>query len=153
VTVNVKDSGGSAAATANVFLNGTFKGATISNGTLVINGVFPENYTLGVKKGGYADYANDMNVTSNMTINVTLTKAYTLTINVKDSSTGNPISYADIYLDGVYVETTDYFGKLVISGVAEGPHTLTVKKTSYLDYSSTINMTSSITLTIPLAKA
>jgi hypothetical protein len=153
VTVNVKDSGGSAAATANVFLNGTFKGATISNGTLVINGVFPGNYTLGVKKGGYADYANDMNVTSNMTINVTLTKAYTLTINVKDSSTGNPISYADIYLDGVYVETTDYFGKLIISGVAEGPHTLTVKKTGYLDYSSTINMTSSITLTIPLAKA
>lgn len=153
VTVNVTNSGGSAVAAANVFLNGIFKGATISSGTLVINGVSPGNYALGVKKAGYADYANDMNVTSNMTINVTLTKAYILTIYVRDSSTGNPISYVDVFIDDAYMGTTDYFGKLMIYSVAEGPHTLTVKKTGYLDYSVSTNVTSSVTLTIPLTKA
>jgi hypothetical protein len=153
VIVNVKDSGGSAVATANVFLSGTFKGATISNGTKAISSVFPGNYTLGVNKTGYADYVAEINVTQDITINVTLTKAYILTIYVKDSSTGNTLSYTDVFIDGAYVGTTDYFGKLVIYGVAEGSHTLTVKKTGYLDYSAPINVTSSTTLTIPLIKA
>jgi hypothetical protein len=37
----------------------------------------------------------------------------------------------------------------IISGVAEGPHILSAKKTGYLDYSTSINVTSSVTLTMP----
>jgi hypothetical protein len=153
LTAYVKDSTGANISSASVYLDGTYKGATDYGGKCTISNVPLGGCLLKVAKSGYVDYTINLAITSDIAFNATLLRTYSLTINVKDASNGSSISYVDVYLDDVYVGKTDYFGKATVANVAEGPHTLTVKKTGYLDYSASINVTSSVTLAIPLIKA
>lgn len=77
---------------------------------------------------------------------------YLVTVLVKDSSTGRTISNANVYLDNVYMGTTNNIGKLVLQTVAPGSHSLKVTKTGYNDSSTTINVASEATITVRLKK-
>lgn len=77
---------------------------------------------------------------------------YSVTALVKDSSTGRSVSYANVYLDGAYIGTTDSSGKLFLQAVTPGSHTLTVTKTRYYDASASINVTSNVTVTVRLKR-
>jgi hypothetical protein len=153
LTVYVKDQNGNAVPYAYAYLNGTYKGATASSGKCVITGLARGNYTLRLTKYGYLDYTSPMAIQSDITINITQIKTCTVTIMVKDSATAKAVSYADVYLDGVKVGTTDYYyGRLIIRNVTPGTHTFTIKKIGYADNSTTTNIASDTTLTITITK-
>ena len=77
---------------------------------------------------------------------------YKTTVQVKDLSTGAPINSAKIYIDGVYMGTTDRTGKLVLDTVASGWHTFKATKTGYSDSSTSSNISSDKTVTLGLKK-
>lgn len=76
----------------------------------------------------------------------------TVTVNVNDMATGRPISSAKVYLDGIYVGTTDYYGKLVLQTVSTGPHTIKATKTGYSDASTSLDASSNKTVTLRLKR-
>jgi predicted glutamine amidotransferase len=77
---------------------------------------------------------------------------YSVTALVQDSSTGRPVSSANVYLDGAYIGTTDVNGKILLQTVTPGPHTLTVTKTGYNYGSASIAVSSDMTVTMRLKK-
>jgi predicted glutamine amidotransferase len=77
---------------------------------------------------------------------------YSVTVLIKDSSTGRPVPSANVYLDGNYIGTTDSYGRLLLQAATPGSHTLTVTKTAYYDGSATINVSSDVTVTVRLKR-
>ena len=77
--------------------------------------------------------------------------SYTLTVRV-NSGWFRPVAGATVTLDGVYVGTTDSYGRLVIQGVSAGSHQLVISKTGYKDYTATISVTSNKTVTATLTR-
>jgi len=74
---------------------------------------------------------------------------YTLTVFVYDSTTRAPLMNANVRLDGVLVGSTDSLGRLVISGVEAGTHTVRVAKgTAYSPYTTTVNVNSNLLLRV-----
>jgi hypothetical protein len=74
---------------------------------------------------------------------------YTVTVTVKDSS-GRAVSGATVYLDGTKKGTTDYMGKLVITGVTQGSHTIAVRKTGYQYTTEQLYVTRNVSITVLL---
>jgi len=71
---------------------------------------------------------------------------YTLTVFAYDSTTRAPLAGATVRLDGVVVGLTDSYGRLVISGVEAGNHTVKITKAGYVAYTTTVNIRSNIVL-------
>jgi hypothetical protein len=76
----------------------------------------------------------------------------TLTLSVTDLSSGRPIYGATVYLDGTQKGTTDFSGRLVITGVSRGSHTITVKKTGYQDGSQWVYVQHDMTVAVGLLR-
>lgn len=76
--------------------------------------------------------------------------SYTLTVYVSDSDTSNPIRSASVYLDGKSKGATDSSGKITITGVLEGRHTVKVTKSGYLEASQDVYVSSNDQVTVSL---
>jgi hypothetical protein len=151
ISVFTRDAGGRRLSGASVFIDGKHGGTTDSTGKLVITKVQWGNHTLMVRKSGYFDYTIRITVTSDLTLNVILVKTYTLTLFVKDS-TGKSVVLARVYLDNVLRGRTDHNGRQLVTGIAQGNHTLMVRKSGYFDYTIRITVTSDLTLNVILVK-
>jgi len=77
-------------------------------------------------------------------------RAFSLTVVVKDLKTGSAVAGASVYLDGLYKGSTDRNGRLVISNVAQGSHTVKVTKSGYNDGSQSVNLQSDTSITVYL---
>jgi hypothetical protein len=136
LTVTVTDSTtGKTITGARVSLDGVYKGTTNFYGKLIIPGVIRGSHTVTVSKTGYRAAAQGVYVSSSTSITVrlqSLTSAgYTVTVLVRNAATSVAISGASVYLDGIRKGTTDYSGRLVLTGVTRGSHTISVTKTGY----------------------
>ncbi|MCP8313683.1 MAG: PEGA domain-containing protein [archaeon] len=154
ITVYVRDSAYRPIKDAQIYLDGKYVGLTNSYGKLVIQNAPTGSQVVKATKAGYNDASKTVTVYKGTNTNVAITmsiKTYTITVYVKDSA-GKLVSYAYVYLDGVIKGTTDYTGKRIISNVAQGQHTIKVKKFGYSDYSTSIDVVSDMTLTIYLSK-
>lgn len=154
VTVVVKDSvTGGAVSGATVYLDNVSKGTTDYTGRKAVTGVSRGWHTVMVKKTGYQDVTQQVSVQGSTTVTISLRQAqtgFTLTVSVKNSVTRAAISGAYVYLDGVLKGTTDYMGKLVITGVRSGSHTIAVRKTGYQYTTKQSYVTGNVSITILL---
>jgi len=73
-----------------------------------------------------------------------------ITVTVTDSATRGSVYGASVYLDGVRKGTTDYQGKVTISAVAKGSHTITVKKVGYQEATQRFFVQRDMSVTISL---
>jgi hypothetical protein len=78
---------------------------------------------------------------------------YTVTVYANDQKSRKVIAGASVYLDGSLVGTTDSHGSLVLKGIYPGAHSLKIHKDGYVDYTTTINLSSSTTLRAYLNRA
>jgi len=75
LTVSVRDSKtGGAVAGASVYLDGSYKGTTGSDGRLIINNVSEGSHTVRVSKSGYYDKSQTVAVSSNISVTISLTR-------------------------------------------------------------------------------
>jgi len=75
LTVVVKDlKTGSAVAGASVYLDGSYKGTTDSNGRLVISNVSEGSHIVRASKSGYYDKSQTVAVSSNTSVTISLTR-------------------------------------------------------------------------------
>jgi len=159
VTVNVVDSTGRAIAGASVRLDGVSKGTTNYLGKLMISSVTRGYHTLSMSKTGYQTVTQQAYVSGNMSVTSRLSggqptpTGYTVAVNVRDSSTGAVVAGATVYLDGIRKGTTDYLGRLTITGVARGSHTIGVSKTGYGAATQQVYVARSTSLTILLPRS
>ena len=126
----------SAPSSANIYLDGTFKGTT----PLTIPNVPIGSHTIKLTKSGYNDVSKTVTVSSGRTTTVSES------LNVQTGSikvTSNP-SGANIYLDGTFKGTTPK----TISNVPTDSHTIKLTKSGYNDISKTVTVSSSQTTTV-----
>jgi len=104
-------------------------------------------HNVQVTKSGYQPYSTNVQVTSGQTSNVYATLVANQQIG-SISVSSNPVG-ASIYVDTIYQGLTNQ----IVSSLAVGPHTVTLKKSGYKDYSQTATVNNgqitylSITLT------
>jgi hypothetical protein len=124
---------------AKVYLNNNYKGRTPSSGYLDISDLKPGTYDILIIYSGYDDYSATINVNANQieTINTVLP----LTGNVQTTATGFGIltvqsdpAGANIYLDNEYKGISP----ISLPNIAQGDHTLIIKKDGYSEYSGGI---------------
>ena len=154
IIITLRESAYKAIKDAQIYLDGNYVGLTDSYGKLVIQNVPTGSHAVKATKEGYNNASKNVTIRKGINTNVAITmsiKTFTLTIYVKDSA-GKAVSNAYVYLDGSRKGTTDKTGKLTVRSVAYGQHTILVRKSGYLDYSTIISVTSNIELNIVLQK-
>ncbi len=133
---------------ASIYLDNIYKGQTAaaqgsSLGSLTIENVKPGLHVVKISKLGYGDKIVNAEVVGGQTytINEILSPASTGTLKVSSSPLG--AKKADVYIDYAYkgkTPLTSGISYLTISGVLSGQHTVTVKKTGYLDYTTVVEL-------------
>ena len=86
--------------------------------------------------------------TSTITVTSSSSALFTLTVNVRSSS--SPVYGASVNLDGILKGTTNSQGRLIISGVTAGSHTVTVTKTGFRTASQAVYVAADTSTTITL---
>lgn len=121
---------------AKCYLDGTYKGKT----PLTIRDVSAGEHFIRLTKSGYQDWSKTVRVTSNQTTGVSAELQRPLgSIKVTSDPSG-----AKCYLDGRYKGTTP----LTIRDVPAGEHEVKVKKESYYDWMSDVNVSDGKTSSI-----
>lgn len=77
---------------------------------------------------------------------------YSVTIYVKDASTGKALSSATVYLDNTYAGTTDSYGKSYLQAATPGQHTIKIAKPGYFTGTVVISLSLDATVTVRLNK-
>lgn len=123
---------------------------TAGGGGCTISGIPDGSYTYTVTKTGYPTVTGSFTCTcgggtSTLTVNLTPTGGCSncdLTVTVIDYCTGLPLAGVDIYIDGVLACTTGASGVCVITGLANGDHTVVISRTGYATQTRTYRCTS-----------
>lgn len=136
--------GGKKAARFTVTINTNVKGAAILvDGSQIIGNsasVAPGIHSVRVTATGYADFFQNFNVTSNMTINALLERlGLTLSVNAN-------VPNATVFVDGSRIKGNT-------TSVAPGTHSVRVSAEGYEDYAVTVNVTRSMTVNAVLRAA
>ena len=155
LTTKVYDSiSGDAISGARVYLDGASKGYTSSSGLYKITGVSEGDHNVKVTKSDYKDVTmeiNDLNSDKTLTFNIhEIIPQYTLTVKVVDSVSGDAISGARVYLDGVPKGYTSDSGSLKIYFVSKGEHNVKVTKSGSPDVTKSVYVSSYITTTLTI---
>ena len=124
---------------ADIYLDGIHEGTTPK----MISSVTVGSHTIKFKKSGYEDITRTFTVRADETATVYETLAElapeTGSILVSSSPSG-----ADIYLDGAYKSTTP----ATVSDVSPGAHTLKLEKYGYVEWLTSVHVTSGVTESI-----
>ena len=126
---------------ASVFLDDVSKGVT----PVTLRNIATGAHTVVVKKANYADYKKDITVLAGKTVSVSAALTpITGFINIKSTPTG-----ASVFLDDVSKGVTP----ITLKSVAEGTHSVVVKKAGYADYKTDVTVvrgkTAYVTATLP----
>ncbi len=138
----------------NVYLDDLFRGQTDSSGSSLINGVSPGLHVLKLTKPGYIDFTTVVPVSSGVQSPVTaiLTPRGAGPAPTSPPGTGGISAVstpagAGIYVDNVYLGITP----ATLTGIAAGPHVVTLKLQGYMDTSSNVQVQSGSTLQVTAA--
>ena len=122
---------------AMVYVDGVFYGLTPRK----VTGVSPGIRTVRMTKEGYADFVDQVLVTTSG-IKMVMATLSPATGSIRLNSIP---PHADVYLDSTLVGTTP----MTITGVSPGTHTLVLMKEGYRDYSTGITITDGETIRLP----
>jgi hypothetical protein len=124
---------------ADIYLDGAYKDTTPKT----ISSVKVGSHTIKLEKSGYGDVTRNVTVRAGETANVyeTLTELAPETGSISVSSSP---SNADIYLDGAYKGTTP----ATVSDVHPGAHALKLEKYGYVEWLTSVHVTSGVTESI-----
>ena len=108
-----------------------------SAGSFTFSGIAPGGYTLTATKSGYGDVTMSVTILAGsnslnfeMTPSVVPPTKGTLTGQVTDATTGQPINGVTVSLSGV-TTTTDSSGNYGFTNITPGTYTLTFTKSGY----------------------
>ncbi|MCU0633034.1 MAG: PEGA domain-containing protein [Methanolinea sp.] len=124
----------SSPSSALVYVDGVYYGLTPRK----VTGVSPGLRTVKIAKEGYADYVDQVLVT---TSGIKMVMAVLNPASGSIRVTSIP-SHADVYLDSQLAGTTP----MTIAGVSPGTHTLVLKKEGYQEYTRSITITDGETI-------
>ncbi|OPX67209.1 MAG: PEGA domain protein [Methanoregulaceae archaeon PtaB.Bin056] len=122
---------------AMVYVDGVYYGLTPRK----VTGVSPGIRTVKMTKEGYADYVEQVMVTTSG-IKMVMATLNPATGSIRVSSIP---AHAEVYLDSALMGTTP----MTVTGVVQGTHTLTLKKDGYRDYTTSITITNGETIRLP----
>ena len=148
----VKGTGGAGLPGVTVTL-GTKSVTTDSAGSFVISGIAAGTYTLVISKDGYARYSNSaFNVSSNLSITLTMPQIFTLSGTVTSGTTTGPaLAGAIVSLNGAAMATTGSTGGFTISGIPAGTYSVGISKAGFNSFSnSALSITSNLSIKAPL---
>lgn len=137
---------------AKIYLDGSYKGKTNSNGEYTISNLAPNEYKVEASKSGYYDDFEYVYLEAGKTITVYLTLAKergSMKIIVKDNF-GDRIEDAKIYLDGDYMGKTRSDGTYYIEVIDLGNYTVKASKSGYEDDSEQVHVGAGETKTVHL---
>ena len=120
-----------------VYVDGVYYGLTPRK----VTGVSPGIRTVKMTKEGYADFFDQVLVTTSG-IKMVMATLSPATGSIRLNSIP---PHADVYLDSTLVGTTP----MTITGVSPGAHTLVLMKEGYRDYSTGITITDGETIRLP----
>jgi len=110
------------------------------NTPVTANGITPGNHTVQVVKSGYAGWVGNINVKSGLKSYVYATlKPLTGIISVQSSPTGGTV-----YIDNVSSGITN----VIIPDIPSGVHQVSVKKSGYISWESSVTVTGGKTLLV-----
>ena len=122
---------------AHVYLDDTFKGQAGAQGRLVIENPTPGDHSLRVSLVGKKNYEQQITVLAGQTANVRATLADLPGTILVTATPGAVVS-----LDSLGRGAADGNGRLMVSDVARGAHTLRVTAPGKKDFSQTVNVSS-----------
>lgn len=130
---------------AAIYLDGNYRGNTLSGNPFDITGVSPGTHTVSLLKSGYQDYSTSVSVTAGgtATISAALTQGSlppaTGSIVIQSSPSG-----ADVYLDNVYKGLSP----VTLNDVTAGSHIVTFRMSGYTDAQYTTTVTAGQSSTV-----
>jgi len=153
-TVRANSGTGSVLPGATVTLGSTTV-STDAAGSFQISGIAAGRYPFTVSKAGYASYANGaLGVTASQSVTVTLPQLFSLSGTVTSGSAGGaPLSGAVVFLNGVASATTGSAGSFTIGGIAAGSYAVSIAKSGFTSFTSTLAISSNQTMKAALAPA
>jgi hypothetical protein len=127
---------------ATVYMDSAYQGTVPSPGTLMLYNVANGNRLFRVTAGGYNDWINTVSVQPNAvsTVNAVLSPAGTNPAPVPATGGFNIVSTpsgAEIYIDNLFQGYTPSMP----NNIAPGAHTVLLKESGYVDYSTTASVT------------
>jgi hypothetical protein len=127
---------------------------TGSTGAFSISGLAPGTYPVTASKTGYINYTGSMTVSASQTISIVMTPVtYTLSGTIHSgSTTGSDLAGVTVSIAG-QTATTNSTGGFSISGVAAGTYPVAASKTGYNNYTGSITVTASQTVSIVMTPA
>jgi len=129
---------------ASVYVDGIFKGMT----NLIVGELSVGTHTVSLKEAGYQTW------TSNIAVNYGQTTYMTATLTPVSNPTTGDLQVrstppgAAVYLNSNYQGTTVSSGPLDITGLIPGTYNVVMKKSGYLDYSTTTTIVAGTTAQI-----
>ncbi|KQC03989.1 MAG: hypothetical protein APR53_04245 [Methanoculleus sp. SDB] len=124
---------------ADLYIDGMKRGKT----GIPIGNIFSGHHIVDVKLDGYITYTGDVDINTNEVTEITVSL---LPSTGSVSVTSDP-SGASVSLDGVDQGVTP----LTISGISEGPHSLTLAKSGYQDYTESVTVVAGQTTSIAVS--
>ncbi|HOT03385.1 MAG TPA: PEGA domain-containing protein [Methanolinea sp.] len=132
---------------AEVYVDEIYRGYT----PLIVGSLSAGRHAVRLHLSGYQDYTQNVDIStgSQSTVSVSLTPLYQPTTG--DILVSSVPDGAAIYLDGNYRGKTLQGNPFDITGVAPGTHTVTLLKSGYQDYSTTVAVSAGKTSTVSVS--
>jgi len=123
---------------ATVIIDGSVKGVTGSDGIVAISLSSGSSYTVQVTHPSYDDYSRTLSISEDSIVaGISLSKTIgSVIISVLDEN-AKAISGAKVTFDGSSKGVTDSYGRLVLSQVLAGSHTVAVSADGYVSWEGT----------------
>ncbi|MEO0249637.1 MAG: PEGA domain-containing protein [candidate division WOR-3 bacterium] len=118
-----------------VLLDGQRRGQTDTRGRLVLRNLPEGRHTISLRREGYYEWSQDVDLRFSMDLPVQLTPLPPVTLTVMTT-----LPDCTVYLDNQEVATTDASGQAVIPNVRQGQHSVRVSREGYEDWSQSITL-------------
>lgn len=114
-------------------------------GKFTLNKLPQGSYNLSISKNSYSNLSSTISINKNLSTQYTLSQVKEVTFSgtLKDFDNETPLSFVTVTL-GNNTQTTDISGKFKFTKIPTNSYKLTISKTNYKKYSTTINLTSNI---------
>jgi len=126
---------------ASLYVDTIYQGYT----NQIVGNLAVGTHTVTLKKSGYKDYSQTATVYNAQTTSLSVTLSPISSPTTGDLDVSSTPTGASVYLDGAYQGETRSSGPLYITGLAPGSYSTVLKKSGYMDYSTTAKIVAGTT--------
>lgn len=142
---------------AEIYLNSILAGKTDERGILSIPVTRGKEYTIDIKKDGYVTFTEKRTISdSDALYTADISKATLGAFVYVYDENQNPLSGAEVYLNGSLSGTTNQYGRFTLSDLVLGSYPVEIRKTGFVPSNRTIvvvNKTDDYTFTLAFESA